>query len=667
LTSAQRRVIDSAQTHWVVSGAPRSGKSTALAERVRRLWQSGLEGERVLILTPDRRAARRLNASIGQSPEGATGRIAAMSYHSFAQDLIRRWWPLVMQRLEISATTPEFLPFNLAQFACLNEYRANPGNLQRLTIREQRLIVQVLSNMNLSAANGLTLDEGWERVAFGLGVSANDEVIRDGLSLTERFRVCCLQAGVLPVDMQIEAAGWLLGEEKVRADALSRYDLIALDDLDEFVPLMAERLTSLSTECSQSVVVCGEDGGLRWLLGASIDRAREICAALVERGTFERASFTESLSESPVVSEGSAIWLARIVAGETAERPLGFAGWHSCDAHRPDEMARQVVSAVARQLDDGIAPHRIALLIPYMDTLVSTEISRLCKEQGIPFRVDRRWQSILDDPLARACLTALRCVNPDMSRKATLVEVADLLVVLTECDPITVQPWARAMYHGGSGGLRMPCAGLHIPRDALRLANWGVHLSNRGNPHQQLELLANRVFAPHESLQRAALIRTCFALANEARRFIEAAPRLGLEEPYKQRFFDYVDSDVVAADTGADPPEDSVVLTTPYAFLTSGRTATHQCWLDVASPSWWEPPLLLLTNPHALSSGAGSSPLTFGDDERIRGEVLGRIIRNLAARCDGEIHTFASFTGSDGTVLEGPLYDCLLEMQAVPA
>jgi hypothetical protein len=668
LTPAQRDVVSSGNRHHVIQGGPQSGKSTVLAERVRHLWQAGLAGDRVLVLTPDRRSARRLNRMIGTPPVNASGRIDALSYHSFAQDLIRRWWPLVMQHLGINSTTPEFLPFNLAQYACLNEYRLNPGNLQRLTIREQRLIVQVLSNMNLSAANELSLEDGWERVALGLGVAADDVVIQDGLDLTRRFRERCREAGVLPVDLQVESAGWLLGQDRVRDDVLARYDLLALDDLDEFVPLMAERLTSLASEAASSIVVCSDDGGLRWLLGASVQRVREICRDLVEQRSFTQTRLEGKFPGDGEISAGSASWLAGSLAGSPADPPVDLAGWQRTETNRPDEMAGAVVAAVATRLAEGVVPERIVLLIPYMDTLVSTGITQLCRQLGIPFRIDRRWQSVLDDPLSRACLTALRCVNPGMSRRATRAEVADLLTAITGANPLDVQPWARALFQTGTGKLIDVRRQKSLPYEVRRLGWWASRVSGEDPPglHSQLETFARHVLAPHSSPERADLIRACYALATEARRFRDAAPRLGLEQPMAKRFFEYVDSDVVGADSGVELPEDSVTLTTPYAFLTSGRTASVQYWLNVASPSWWEPPLLLLTNPHAVSSGKVAAPLTSADEERIRSDILGRMIRNLAARCDGDIHVFAAFSGSDGAPLEGPLYDCLLEM-GVPA
>lgn len=636
-----------------------------LVERLRRGWQCGLDGERALVLVPDRREARRLNEAIGPPPDGSVGRMRSMSYHSFAQDLIKRWWPLVAEQFCISAATPEFLPFNLTQFACLNEYRLDPGHLQRLTIREQRLIVQLLSNMNLSAANGLTLDEGWTRVAYGLGLSPQDDVIADGLGLTQRFRERCLKAGVLPEDVQVEAAGWLLDEPRVRADLLARFDLLAIDGLDEFVPLMAERLAGIATECGQAVIVCCDDGGLRWLLGASAETAGRVCSGLINGGRFRRLCLTRTLSGPAMVENHSASWLAGAVDGVPPASPPSFSGWTLTESVSPVEMACKAVETVSRLLAEGVAPNRIALLIPYMDTLISTEIERLCRQRDIPFRIDRHWRSLLDEPLSRACLTALRCVNPGNTRHATLVEVADLVVALADTNPIVAQPWAEALYDRRSGELREPRNNSNIPREVKLLGRWAERTKERGEIHQQLERLATHVLAPHQSHRRRELVRACYALATDARRFAEAAPRLGLEGPHITRFFDYVDSNVVAADAGADPADDSVLLTTPYAFLISGRVAEQQCWLNVASPSWWEPPLLMLTNPHALSGELSGRPATFEDDDRIRGRILGRVIRNLAARCDGEIHTFASYAGSDGNPLDGPLYDSLLEMRAV--
>lgn len=67
--------------------------------------------------------------------------------------------------------------------------------------------------------------------------------------------------------------------------------------------------------------------------------------------------------------------------------------------------------------------------------------------------------------------------------------------------------------------------------------------------------------------------------------------------------------------------------------------------------------MLLLSNPHAL---AGSHTGTVQDEDQLRNRLLGRIVRNLSARCSEQVHCFASLTNRTGEPLDGPLYDALL-------
>lgn len=642
-------------THLFISGGPGAGKSALLIETIRKAVNDGIPGDRVLLLAPDRRVARQIGARLNEPGSGIAGRIPALSYHSFMQELIRRWWPLVMQDLDINAAAPEFLPFNLAQFSCLHTYREDPGNLQRLTIREQRLIVQVLSTMTLSAANQLSLEEGWARVAGGLGLTGSDPVIQDALALTSRFRQQCLQAGVMPVDLQMEAAGRLLANPRVRNDLLDRFTMIAIDDLDEFVPLLAMECTALAGETARAVVTFSPDGGLRWMLGASVERAGEIRDDLLNSGRFAH----HNLGDKP---PRPVDWLLAGIVGQLADAPEDT--WPLQEANQPDGMTRQVVEVVNRLLTAGTDPGEIVLLIPYLDSVLAGELERGFEAAGAGFQVDRRWFSLLDNPESRACLTVLRCVYPGMSRKATSMEVADLLATLTGADPITAQRWVSDVFDASSGKLHRPQKHRQVPDEVRLLGRWGewALIRDQISLDRKLEHLAVRVFAPHQSASRTALVSACYALANEARRFLATTPRLGLTGPMEQQFFQYVDSDVVSADR-LESPTGGVMLTTPAAFLTSGRVVQYQCWLDVASPSWWEPPMLLLSNPHAMS-GAHTGNLL--DEDQLRNRLLGRIVRNLSARCSEQIHAFASLTNRTGEPLDGPLYDALLAGRLLP-
>jgi hypothetical protein len=287
----------------------------------------------------------------------------------------------------------------------------------------------------------------------------------------------------------------------------------------------------------------------------------------------------------------------------------------------------------------------------------------------VPFRVEQRWRSLLDDPATRACLTALRLAAPAPARRASVVELADLLVNLLDTNPVHAQRLANVMFDPDEGTVRPP-AGVERRLAALQLgppepgvvalAGWVATSREVDGLAGRLGRLAGDILDLPSSPNRDRLVDACRRLAAVAERFVESAPRLGCAPPFLDDFLAFVDSETIAAaDALEQDPAPALVLTTPHAFLTSGRCVHRQFWLDVASPSWWEPPLLLLSNPHALSADPARLPFTIDDEERIRARVLGRMVRNLAARATSGIHALATRTGIDGELLDGPLIDAL--------
>lgn len=612
---------------------------------------------RALALVADRRAESRAARLI--APE-VFDRVRLESYLTLAQRLVSTWWPLVAIHFGIAGDEPEFLPFDVTQYAIREEYRRDPGALAMLTIREPRLIVQLIDNMNLAAAHGLTLDEAWRRVAAGLSVPFEDDVIQSGHAITRRFRETCLRTGVLPFDLQVEAAAWLLTQPAVVADLVADHRFVAVDGLDEMVPALASTLCGLAQRARHATIGYSTDGGIRWMLGASAAHAGATCAALAssDSGGFRHLQLRADHRPDAARRE-CALGLARLVADplDRPARPPRLDDWRLSVAARPDLMAREAVDRVVGLVARGTAPGRIVLLSPYLDAVVASELLAGFEARGIPFAVERRWRSLFDDPAARACLTALRAALPG-GRRVAPVETADLLGTLLGRHPIAVQPLAGRLLDRRTGRFRSgeelargaPASAPALPEPLPRLVDWASTVAADCAPLDvALDRLATAVFVDAS----AGLQSVCAGLVVVARRFAEAAPRFGFDTSLPS-FFAFIDSEVIAADDTTGPSSAGVTLTTPYAFLTAGRAADYQFWLDVASPFWWDPPLLVLTNPHALAAGPDVA-LGVAHDERIRGVVLGRVIRNLAARAGVGIHALASATGIDGQRIDGPL------------
>jgi hypothetical protein len=647
--------------HWVLLGPPAAGKTTALTARLSRLRGAGLEPERTLLLTPQRRAASLLATLLAADETARPAQWAGFqptSVVGFAQELITRHWLLVADQYGMELDGPTFLAFDLAHFSCLQLYYEDPTAFRdELTMRPERVAAQVLSTMSLAAANSLGLEEAWERIALSRGVTLEEPLIQAALDLSIRFQAQSLANSVLPFDLQVRAANWLLRQPDVQADLRDRYDALAIDDFDEFVPSLAEPLANLARQLLEAMLAYSPDGGLRWLLGASVQRTGRIIAGLLDpENGFRLLWLRRTQARSPVALEGSATWLAEAAVRRSVFPVPSAEGWRLRFADRPDLMAAQAVSFVAALVSDGVLPGEIALITPSVHPLVSAGIGQGLADLDIPFQAERRSQTLADNPELRACLTALRAVSGGAARPITPVEAADLLATVTGTSPVSAQALGRSLFDTRARAFR-PLDHLSVapPPDAARLLDW-LAQAELGQPiDERLTSFADGVLDPETPLWDA-----CRALIEVAQRFRESAPRLGYDHDLEVAWWTFIDSGVLAGDIGLRPAPDRVLLTTPLPFLQLGRSVRYQGWLDVASPRWLPEFAGVLTNPRALSEPAGPDTPSLQLDRQAQADDLRRLLTNLSTRCEGEIWAFASRTSLDGTLLDGPLIDAFL-------
>lgn len=650
LTPAQQRVVAGAR-RWLVLGPPRSGKRATLRAWLARALDDGYTPERMLLLAPERVAATRLAAEL------ALPDLVTDGFPGFAQQLIARHWPLVAEQLGSAVEEPEFLLFDLTQYLALALYRESPGALRRLTIREDRLVAQLIDTLDLAAAQGLGNDEAWRRTTLGMRLPGDDPAIRAAAEFTRRFRAQCVERGLLPFFLQLEAFDWLLGQPGVRAELLARYDLIAVDGLDELAPVAVDRLLELAGGAERALLTCSPDGGLRWLLGASVERTlelgREAVGACHFRALLLRRAWPPEVARRIDVA-GSLVELA---FSDDARPPRATPTWALHLAERPDELAEQAAGLVAEQLRHGVEPARIVLLAPALDPLLTSELARRMASRDIRLHIERRAEALSDDRYARACLTALRCL-PGADRAATPVELADLLTTLIGRNPIAAQRWARVLYDRRQGLREPERITTDLPDELDGFVAWRVMLADGTPPAAALHAFSTDVLARVEP-ERAELEAAAARLTRLAERYAALLPELGGARALPA-FLRLATSPLVATRDSVPLPVSGVTLTTPYTFLAEGRTVDVQCWLDIASPSWARPAAQLLCNPQALAARNTAEIGDLAAEERFRVAQLRRLLVNLAARCDGELHAFAARNAPDGSQLDGPLLEGFL-------
>jgi len=336
------------------------------------------------------------------------------------------------------------------------------------------------------------------------------------------------------------------------------------------------------------------------------------------------------------------------------------------------EMIGAVAQAITGLVDRGVSPGEIAVLAPYADGVLRFTLGEAFREAGIPFHVIRRYESLREEPVVRACLTLAALAHPDWDIHPPPYDVTEALSQTIEhLDPVRAALITRLLYDEGAPTLK-PGDTLGMTEherigfatleryDALRKWIEGYRQDEPVPLDHFLRRLFGELLSGPDFDPGAASIYT--KLVASAAWFRHGAPAMDLEgKSIGQHYLQMVYEGVVAAQyltdrDVSDAPEAVTLVAPVYTYLLSGHAARFQFWLDTGSINWWEPPHQPLTNPHVLSRRRPKeAPWTDAVDFETRNRILHRLVRGLTQRCREGIYLCTSDLEMTGEPQDSPL------------
>lgn len=590
----------------LLTGPPASGKSTRLREWFRVLAQSGRRTDQVLVLVTHTPRALEFKARLGLESSGA---IHALSYFGFAQRELRLFWDLVQPRLPrggTAAAEPLFLNLEQAQYlmlTCLRDRRAD-GPLRHITATDQRLAILLTGNvLTVAAGNGLPHDQ------IGARLTAADGGDPGGVyaalqDLIHLYRGHCLAGRCLDYALTLELYGQLRQDPLYRRHLLGRVRHLIADDLDESLPVEQDFVADLLPDLDSAVLAMDPEGGHAAFRGADPELAH---------ATFAGACDQEQLGPARAGSPAAAALgdaLARRLEGRLEELPplADFAVRRVQTELRADALDA-AAGAVTGWLRQGAPPEQVAVIAPVVDPVLLARLSEAVAPLGV--RVDdlTRSRRLLDDPYARALVCLIQLVHPDWEPRPPAGLLAGALGLLLQVDAVRAGLLARAIERAGDlpdleeARLRRRI-GFAPGERYTGLRHWVLQRRAEPRPIDEFcELAASQQLVP--LLSGTAGWASCRQVVESAHRFSTLHRRVGLlqDAPAGARFMDMLLTGTLAAELLEPPGTDpgAVLVSTPYAFLTSRRSVQHQVWLDVLSDSWLRSDAKEVANPHVLA------------------------------------------------------------------
>ena len=655
-----------------LSGPSGSGRQQAVMGRLRHLLGNRIPGHQILLLVPDRATGIEIRAELAALQTEPFGPVDPQTYYSMAARFTRLFWPLIASEFGVvdPGRPPVLLNYEMAQHVLgqLIQPLLNKGYFSELSLRPQRIISQLIDNLNRAAVNGYPITEVESRLAAAWnGDPDRLRYYEQGQECIDLFRSHCLRYGLLDLSLSVSIFTKLCATEAFWSFVVRRYRHLVAAQVEETVPVAQDMVRRLLGECQSSLLCCDPEGGYRSFLGsdpAGATALAELCC--------ERIDLSTGVGSTKIVSFLNAV-AGELQQGVAIDAPNGeqpgFVRW--VRTRYRVELIRQIGREIIALQTQGIAPGEIAVVAPIADGGLRFMLGQVLSEAGIAFRIVRRYENLFEEPIVRSGIALAMLAHPGWGRKPTAYEVAEAFTSILKCDPVRGRLAANRLYEARTGTLTS-----RVDLDETVTSRLGERLLTafdglkrwldeyRSRPAEHIDHFLRRLF--NEPFLQAGLesndVEIFSKLVASAAAFRRTAPFMGLEiEEIGDGYIAMLAEGIVAAqygvDSGIETDADAVTLISPvYTYLLSDQRARVQFWLDIGSPFWWEPLHQPLTNHQVLARRwCGDEKWTDLIDYRRRNHTLLRLLRGLVRRCGEGIYLCNSELDSGGNTQQGPL------------
>ena len=699
-----------------------SGKTTLAIERIR--WLLGRErvrGDDILVLTPQRTVAEPFYTALRSAtmPSGAPVRVTTLA--GLARQAVELYWPLLATVAEFTdpRREPTFLNLETSQYhmARFVDAAIARGEFDGIRIEYNRVVSQVLDNLNKAALQGFTIDEAYARLE--LAVPAGDQrtarfnALQAARRISHEFRALCKAKTLLDFSLQMELfMRQVLTNEWSRTHLLRSHRHLIFDNIEEDTVSAHQLVLQWLPQLDSALLIADDDAGFRVFLGADpggVDGLRAACTheitlptsylmgeplvrltGRVRRMLAPRRPTTVAYPTvsgegdpfatpveppAPLIEETAT---AEDLAATNAALVVPTIGFRFYP-----QMIDWTVQEIKRLVEvEGIPAGEIAVLAPFVSDALRFSLQTRLTEVGIASTTHRPSRALEAEPAARTLLTLAKLAHPHWGmRPATTDVTLALTLAIDALDPVRAHLLSRIVYPERRPAIELGRFGelvtamqqritFTIGENYDRLRDWIY--AYRANPDivplDQFfarlfgEVLSQFGYGFHEDRDGA---RVANQLVESVRNFRWALENVAEQEEQAALYTTLGREYVALVERGAlgalyapgwRPVDEAVFIAPAYTFLMRNRAVAVQFWLDIGSGGWWERLYQPITHPYVLSH---RWPATEGWSDLAeytkRQEAMQHLLLGLIRRTRQRIYLGISDYSEGGFEQRGPL------------
>ncbi len=479
-----------------LTGPAGTGKTTYAIERLRELLAGHVPASSILVIVPQQTLAGPYRDLLGDPTLPGTGAVDILTLNGLALRTIDLFWPRLAGPAGFGRPQdrPIFLTIETAQYylrqaidPLLKQGYFDP-NVVPITISLPRLMSQILDNLNKAALVGLPHTQVGQRLAASLTLEpAGRTALEHAQACANRFRQFCLARNLLDFSLRIETFYqhlWPMAE--VQQFLTGRYRHLIVDNIEEDTPFAHTVLQQWLPATESALLINDEEAGYRIFLGANWRTAQTLATLCDETihlteshvasaDMLEFGRRMEQMLNGRIHTQKAGTGRASVANGErrtdvTPAQPenLDSTIHHSSftihNSSSPDprraiifeqqrfypQMIDWVVERVAALLAEGVPPHEMVVLAPFVsDALRFSFINRM-EQRGLPARSHRPSRPLSEEPAAKTMLTLARLTYPEWNLLPEPFDVAQALhQAIADLDLIRANLLTQVVYRHG--------------------------------------------------------------------------------------------------------------------------------------------------------------------------------------------------------------------------
>ncbi|MBU3127716.1 hypothetical protein [Clostridium tagluense] len=604
--------------------------------------------------------------------------IRKSSYYGFIRRELSLYWPYVVENckeIKINILKPEFASFdatNYAMKALVEHFRKSKGYFQDITSTSSKIASDLISNINNAALSLVPFDEIGTRLYNSLEVK--DFLIKETYNqldeVTRYYISKLLCNGTCDYGLSFYLYNNYLLHDS-RYNSINNIKYLIVDDIDEAPPVEQELIFKIINNVDTAYLFYNPKGGLCSYYGANTDYLKSKLNIEYHELTLDNhfccnddfiklASVIDSRAHAPYVEE------------KINEDVPAFIDMSS---QLRSEMVQKIILKVEELLNQGLKPKDIAIICPFNDFIISYELQKKAKELSISVMETSKKDRFIDNEYLHPLIVLAVLCNDYKSIRLTKEDYKNFFSFMLRLDAIRGSLLYPFVAESGLQDLSMEIegrVGLAAVGKYNELKQWIEnykvnlmdHKSSLGeffrNAFSQVLIILPKV-KEH--------IEDYISLYESCESFINTLDKLEFKgKSSEERFIEFIRCEGSGFYSMNEIQEillqdNSIVLTSPYTYLTSNLNSKVQIWTDINSNMWCPRNAGELSNSYVLKTNWDIDDIYTEKKENNNAYgILMSLVNCLLRKCRGELYIYGSEYSLSGYQQESIFADILIEI-----